>query len=112
MSGTVWEPGRQMGTQEGATDEPSDLADAMHEPNQFYDQQEAAADSQDGSVDRLQGALAQVRQTLGEARASADRAVVDRLIADVEALVSIVEGAGTSNQPESPAATMPADLEQ
>jgi len=112
MSGTVWEPGRQMGTQEGASSAPSDLADATHEPNQFYDQGEAAADRQGGSVERLPRALAQVRQSLGEARASANRAVVDRLIADVEALVAIVEETGTSDQPESPAATAPADLEQ
>ncbi len=112
MSGTVWEPGRRMGTQEGATDAPSDLADATHEPNQFYDQQEAAADSQGDPAARLQGALARVRQTLGEARASADRAVVDRLIADVEALVALVEGGGSSVQSASLAATAPADLEQ
>jgi hypothetical protein len=100
-----------MGTREGATAAPDDLAGATHEPNPFYDQG-VAADRQEGSPDRLQGTLAQVRQSLGEARTSADRAVVERLIADVEALVAIIEVAGTSDRSESPAVTAPADLEQ
>lgn len=111
MSGTVWEPGRQMGTREGATAAPSDLADATHEPNHLYDGEEAAADSQGDPAARLTSAVAQVRQSLGEARASADRAIVERLIADVEALVAIVEGAGMSGRSES-LAIAPADLEQ
>ena len=101
-----------MGTREGATDAPSDLADATHEPNQFYDRGEAAADRQRDSADGLQGAVARVRQSLDEARSSADRAVVERLIADAEALVALVEPVDRADQPESAAATAPADLEE
>lgn len=101
-----------MSTQEGATSAPSDPADATHEPNQLYDQSEAAADRQSGGTDGPASTLAQVRQSLGEARTSADRAVVERLIADVEALVATIEVAGTSDRSESPAVTAPADLEQ
>jgi hypothetical protein len=108
MSGTVWEPGRQMGTQEGA---PSDLDDETHEPNQFYDQDEAAVDRQ-GTADGLQHIVARVRQALGEARANTERAVVDRLIADVEVLLASVEVTGMSDEAASPTATAPADLEQ
>jgi hypothetical protein len=108
MSGTVWEPGRQMGTQEETNGAPSDLADATHEPNQSYDRQELEG----GTAAQLPDAIARVRRSLGEARASTERVVVDRLIADVEALLVSVEGVGTSDQSESPTATAPADLEQ
>ncbi len=107
MSGTVWEPGRRMGTQENTNSAPSDLADATHEPNQSYDRQEL----QGGTVGQLSGVLVRVRQALGEARSSADRAVVDRLIADVEALLALVDTTSAADQPDT-AATAPADLEQ
>jgi hypothetical protein len=100
-----------MGTREGASDAPSDLADATHEPNQFYDPQEAAADRQD-AIGRLPSAVARVRQALGEARASTDRAVIDRLITNVEALIAVVEEPDLADRAESPAATAPADLEE
>ncbi len=108
MSGTVWEPGRRMGTQENTNSAPSDLADATHEPNQSYDRQEL----QGGTVGQLSGVLVQVRQSLGEARASTDRAIVDRLITSVEALVAIVGSTGTADQPEALAATAPPDIEE
>lgn len=106
MSGTVWEPGRQMGTQEGTTSAPSDLADATHESNQLYDRQGL----QGGTAEQLPEVVARVRQALGEARSSTDRAVVDRLIADVEALLALVDTTDGANHPES--ATAPADLEE
>ncbi len=112
MSGTIWEPGRRMGTREGATDAPRDLADVTHEPNQFYDPSEAAADRQGGGTDSLASALAQVRQSLGEARSSTDRAIVDRLITSVEALVAVAGSTGTADQPEALAATAPPDIEE
>jgi len=97
-----------MGTQEGTNGASSELADATHEPNQSYDRQKLVS----GTTAQLPDAIARVRQSLGEARASTERATVDRLIADVEALLASVAGAGTSDQAESPTATAPADLEQ
>lgn len=106
MSGTVWEPGRQMGTQEGATGAPSDLADATHEPNQRYDREELQAGAGQSS-----DMVARVRQSLDAVRAGGDRAGVDRLIADVEALLALVDTTGSADRSES-AATAPADLEE
>ena len=107
MSGTVWEPGRQMGTQEGTTGAPSDLADATHEPNQLYDRQGL----QGGTAEQLPEAVARVRQALVEARSSTDRVVIARLIADVEALLALVDTTDGADQPDS-AATAPVDLEK
>lgn len=116
MSGTAWEPGRLMNTQQDPGSPQHELAEASHTPNEFYDQREALADELDEQgtpAEQLQRALAQVRQTLGEAReAQGGQPVVGRLIAAVERLLTLVEATVVQDQSGAPDASVDTTLEE